>query len=427
MSRMVPHHRVSVFAVEDTGRGRRPWRVRRRVGDRTVSTAFVTKRAADVFRAQLLTAISHGEPWHAGEGLPVSMARAGTRTIWEAAREHYRSRRPQLRPRSRKSLAEALAWVAACATDPQPSDRSRVYGHCYAVLAGADGDPGVAAWLDQASVPVTSMDVTQAAAVVARMSQGASANTARRRRAGLSQLLRAEVAAARLDRDPMGMLPRTRTTRTMSATAVRPGRVGTVAQARKVIEQVPQRYQPLYLAMLLCGMRPGEAATLDWGRLDLPESGWGTARLAASGAWSPAAFSDDGRTAGRNTSALKHRPDGVVRAVPLHPDLVAALRPHARPEGWVFPGRGGAAAVSEGTVTTTWRKARAKVDSLPAECLAIPYDLRHTYITLALPSVPAQVLAERCGHDVAVLLSEYAHWLPGQGTQWNDALARALG
>jgi hypothetical protein len=59
----------------DVYRGKRgkTYRVRWRTGPRTHARTFATSKAADSFRAELLTAQRRGEPFNPDSGLPTSM------------------------------------------------------------------------------------------------------------------------------------------------------------------------------------------------------------------------------------------------------------------------------------------------------------------------------------------------------------------
>ena len=96
-------------------------------------------------------------------------------------------------------------------------------------------------------------------------------------------------------------------------------------------------------------------------------------------------WTDDGMA--RQRRELKHRAPGEIRAVPIHPDLVALLSKHlgqyrSGPGGRVFTGpRGGI--FNDRAYLGIFHKARAAAFA-PAEAASLlasrPYDLRHAAV-----------------------------------------------
>ena len=131
-------------------------------------------------------------------------------------------------------------------------------------------------------------------------------------------------------------------------------------------------------------------------------------------------WTDDGMA--RQRRELKHRAPGEIRAVPIHPDLVALLSKHlgqyrGGPGGRVFTGpRGGI--FNDRAYLGIFHKARAAAFA-PAEAASLlarrPYDLRHAAVSTWLNAgVPAPQVAEWAGHSVGVLLRVYAKCITGQ-------------
>ena len=123
----------------------------------------------------------------------------------------------------------------------------------------------------------------------------------------------------------------------------------------------------------------------------------------------------------REPRSLKHRPEGAIRTVPIPPQLARLLHWHLQAfgcaaDGWLFQGaRGGA--LSESLYGRIWHQARAAAmpqDGTGAQRARRPYDLRHAALSLWLASgAPPAEIAARAGHSVRVLLSIYAHCMPG--------------
>jgi len=168
-------------------------------------------------------------------------------------------------------------------------------------------------------------------------------------------------------------------------------------------------------------LRPEEATDLrDANLISLPDHGWGEMILTNSQPRSGSNWTDDGSV--RQRAALKHRPHGETRSVPIHPELVALLRNHIKRYG---SGRGGRVfTLARGGILTdraylkVFHDARAAAFTVSeaASLLAQrPYDLRHAAVSTWLNAgvAPPQV-AEWAGHSVDVLLRVSAKCIAGQ-------------
>ena len=114
--------------------------------------------------------------------------------------------------------------------------------------------------------------------------------------------------------------------------------------------------------------------------------------------------------------------------VKIPPELVHLLRHHLQAYGCArtggcpgVPAAGRSARVSTAASGTR----RSPRDRQPGPLR--PYDLRHAALSLWLASraSPAEIAA-RAGHSVHVLLTTYAHVLPGYGQIANGLIDRAL-
>ena len=128
------------------------------------------------------------------------------------------------------------------------------------------------------------------------------------------------------------------------------------------------------------------------------------------------------------------RPEGAIRTVPIPPQLARLLYWHLRAfgcaaDGRLFQGaRGGP--LSESLYGRIWHQARAaampqnRADTHPARR---PYDLRHAALSLWLSSgAPPAEVAARAGHSVHVLLTTYAHCIPGWDQIASQHIEQAL-
>ena len=124
----------------------------------------------------------------------------------------------------------------------------------------------------------------------------------------------------------------------------------------------------------------------------------------------------------RERVPLKHRADGEVRRVPIHPELVQILRAHidefgpTDPDGRLFVGAH-AGPVTDRTYLRVFHRARAKAFT-PAEAasplMTVPYALRHAAVSTWLRTTgDAALVARWAGHSVAVLLKVYAKTVDG--------------
>jgi integrase len=119
--------------------------------------------------------------------------------------------------------------------------------------------------------------------------------------------------------------------------------------------------------------------------------------------------------------------------VPIPPELVRLLRHHLQAHGCAADGRlfrgtrGGP--LSKSLYGRTWHQARTAAlrRASPSIHLMRPYDLRHAALSLWLASgTPPAEIAARAGHSVQVLLTTYAHCLPGYGQIASRHIEQAL-
>jgi integrase len=188
-----------------------------------------------------------------------------------------------------------------------------------------------------------------------------------------------------------------------------------LAEVARIRPELTAFFGCLYYAAL----RPAEAIALHAGSCHLPPQGWGQLTLTASRPRSARAWTSNGTP--REPRSLKLRPEGAIRKVPIPPQLVRLLRRHLRnygsaEDGRLFKGaRGGP--LSESLYGRIWHQARtaAPVPAWPGTSpVRRPYDLRHAALSLWLASgAPPAEVAARAGHSVRVLLTIYAHCIPG--------------
>ncbi|MEU1720359.1 hypothetical protein [Nonomuraea sp. NPDC005692] len=90
--------------------------------------------------------------------------------------------------------------------------------------------------------------------------------------------------------------------------------------------------QALFGCMHFAALRLEAAVDLHREHLvSLPDGGWGEMRLTNAEPRTGSRWTNNRQP--RERHALKHRPDGETRTVPLHPELVTLLRTHAKEFG----------------------------------------------------------------------------------------------
>ena len=207
-----------------------------------------------------------------------------------------------------------------------------------------------------------------------------------------------------------------------SSCSAGPRSAATPAEVQAILAEVTQ-IRPELTAFFGClyyaALRPAEAVALRASSCTLPSRGWGQLTLTASLPRSARAWTGNGTP--REPRSLKHRPEGAIRTVPIPPQLARLLRWHLRAfgcaeDGRLFRGaRGGP--LSESLYGRIWHQARAAAipeDGTGTQPARRPYDLRHAALSLWLASgAPPAEIAARAGHSVRVLLTIYAHCIPG--------------
>jgi integrase len=428
---------VRVYAVRRTRNRRRPFEVRWHAAGRARSRSFITRGLADSYRAELIRAARKGLDFSPGTGEPLRWAarEAGTVSWLEHATAYAVMKWPHAAAHTRAGIADALATITPALTTPGGGKppaavlRAALYQHAFNP-ARAGTDPGAAltaalAWARCHSLPLAALTDPQATRraldTLALCLDGtrAAATTITRKRAVFHNCLSYAVELGLLAANPLDCIscrpPK-------ASSAVDPRSVPGPAQVQAILAEVA-RIRPELTAFFGClyyaALRPAEAIALHAGSCHLPPQGWGQLTLTASRPRSARAWTSNGTP--REPRSLKLRPEGAIRKVPIPPQLVRLLRRHLRnygsaEDGRLFKGaRGGP--LSESLYGRIWHQARtaAPVPAWPGTSpVRRPYDLRHAALSLWLASgAPPAEVAARAGHSVRVLLTIYAHCIPG--------------
>lgn len=414
--------------------------VRWRVGERRWKSRHATSAQADSFRSELVTAQRSGEPFDADTGRPVTMLRrqAATTSWYEFMCSYVDMKWPQISPKHRKGIAEALVTVTPVMLTAEMDDetakavRSALLNWGFNVRRGAAEQPDpVTAHLDwvarhcrpigDISQPVVIRHALEA--VATRLDGGRAAGpTATVKRANLSTALSYAVELGLLPSNPIKSVRWTppRSSRTVDRrVVVNPDQARALLAAVSKTRRSGPRLVGFFGCMYYSALRPEEAVNLRQSNLDLAEDGWSWMVLDRAAPETDKQWSDSG--ARRDERQLKHRSTGDSRRVPVPAALTTLLVEHLEQygtdqDGRLFRGeRGGQLAGV--TYTRMWDRARraALTPGQYASPLARrPYDLRHAAVSTWLNGgvAPTQV-AEWAGHSVDVLLRVYARCLDG--------------
>ena len=441
---------VRIHAIRHSPDRRRPFEVRWHAGGRPWSRSFITRGLADSYRAELIRAARKGLDFNPGTGEPASWATRAPATIsWlEHAAAYAAMKWPLAAAHTRAGIADALATITPALLTPGRGGppaavlRAALYRQAFnPARAGTDPGPAataVLAWARHHCLPLTALagpQVTRRAldALTLRLDgTRAAAATITRKRAVFHGCLGYAAELGLLEANPLDRitwkLPR-------SSFVVDPGSAATPAEVQAILAEVT-RIRPELTAFFGClyygALRPAEAVALRADSCILPSGGWGRLTLTASLPRSARAWTGNGTP--REPRSLKHRPEGASRTVPVPPQLARLLRWHMRAfgcaeDGRLFRGaRGGP--LSESLYGRIWHQARAAAtleDGTGAQSVRRPYDLRHAALSLWLASgAPPAEVAARAGHSVHVLLSTYAHCIPGHDQIASQHIGQAL-
>ena len=427
---------VRIHAIRRRPDRRRPFEVCWHAGGRARSRSFITRGLADSYRAELIRAARKGRDFSPGTGEPASWntrANPPPSAGWSTQRPTC-DEMALAAACTRAGIADALATITPALLTPARGRppaavlRTAFYGHAFnPARAGTDPGPPATvalAWASDHCLPLTALadpQVTRRAldALALRLDgTRAAAATITRKRAVFHGCLGYAAELGLLESNPLDRItwqpPR-------SSFSAGPRSAATPAEVQAILAEVT-RIRPELTAFFGClyyaALRPAEAVALRADSCDLPPAGWGKLTLTASLPRSARAWTGNGTP--REPRGLKHRPEGATRTVPIPPQLVRLLRRHLHAyrcatDGWLFRGaRGGP--LSESLYGRIWHQARAAAHRGQSGAWPPrrPYDLRHAALSLWLASgAPPAEVAARAGHSVRVLLTIYAHRIPG--------------
>jgi integrase len=421
--------------------------VRWKVDNREWKEPFRTGAQADSFRSELLAAARKGEAFGKETGRPSAWARHQPGQSWyEFACAYTAAKWPYAAPNHRRGIAEALTDVTEVliSGDARPSRddlRTALREWTFSDLIRQGTVPpedlqSVIHWLEKNTVMLADLSGPDGPALARRMLERisqkvdggmAAPNTANRKRMVLNNAMEYACEIGALSANP---LKQVKWTKPRTLRTVDPRVVINPDQARRFLDAVHaqgprgERLVAFFGCMYYAALRPEEVIDLRRDHLvSLPTAGWGEMRLTHSEPRSGTRWTESGKS--RERRALKHRPAGETRSVPIHPELVALLRNHqeqypAIRDRRLFTGpRGGI--VAEWTYLEVFHAARQAAHTeaeATTPLMGRPYDLRHAAVSTWLNAgVPAPQVAEWAGHSVDVLLRVYAKCIAGQQTE----------
>jgi len=457
---------IKIWAIRRyEGKKRSTYQVRWAVNGEEKNDTFATHALADAFRSKLVSYQRKGVAFHTGTGLPEPMMRERSARSWyEHICRYVNEKWDEAAPKSRKSIADALATVTPVLLKPEKrgmSDaviREAVYGWiCVKPLRVAGNPPKrlvpVLEYLEQNAIDMTLFNdrtagpeaTRRALAVLGQTLDGKSAarTTYARKRAVFYNSLEFGIEDGILTFNPIDRIKIKRQGK-KATRSIDHGSVVSLDKGLRLLEEVGkqgdmgQRLVPFFGSMLFAALRPAEALRLAKPNLkNLPEDDdWGDMVLGRSMPRSGVAWSNTGRS--REERSLKHRDEHETRPVPIHPLLVRIFHTHLKEfrvgsAGWLFVGpRGGTP--DESTYLRIWDNARSAAltpDEYASGLAKRPYDLRHFAISFWLSAgIPAAHVALWAGNSPAVIWAVYAKVIQGMESdarrRVDDATAQAL-
>jgi integrase len=440
---------VRIHAIRRRPDRRRPFEVRWHADGRTRSRSFITRGLAEGYRAELIRAARKGLHFSAGTGEPASWATPEAATIsWlEHAAAYAAMKWPLAAAHTRAGIADALATITPAlftpgrAGPPAAVLRAALYGHAFNP-ARASTDPGPPAtaalgWARHHCLPLTALAdpaVTRRAleALALRLDgTRAAATTITRKRAVFHGCLSYAAELGLLEANPLDRIiwqpPR-------SSCSAGPRSAATPAEVQAILTEVTQ-IRPELTAFFGClyyaAQRPAEAVALRASSCVIPSRGWGQLTLTGSLPRSARAWTGQRhatRTAQPQIPPGRRRQDGPDPPSACPPPALALVGFRVRRRWAAVPGaRGGP--LSESLYGRVWYQARAAANPGHAgtQAASRPYDLRHAALSLWLASgAPPAEIAARAGHSVRVLLTVYAHGMPGCDQIASQQIEQAL-
>ena len=333
---------VQVFSIvtprKGTAKEKRRFRVKWRIDGHDFSKQFKTKAEAERLRSRLLVAVSDGLVFNPATGRPREWERS-TETWWTWSTTWLGLMWPQWSGNSRRSGVESLVAVTphlAKPRAPEPPKGLRAWLLDVGYRPNLDEpEPGLELdWLKRWSIPLDLVEAPLLETAVARATtrqdgKPMSPNVVRRRRNTIKAVFSAAVRRQVLSSNPFD---RAELKRPQRRQEVDVATVPSVADLNELVARVwalktnGARYAAFFATIGLAGLRPSEVSNLLVRDLDLPDHGWGLARLRG-------ATTSPGQryTARRRNEGGEGPQTPSTRCDPRGPDPAPAGRNHGPP------------------------------------------------------------------------------------------------
>ena len=392
-----------------------PYIVRWRLNGVLFGKGFQARKAADRWRARLLVAVDDESKWSQVTGLPVSWTKVSSADVATFCRLYLRGEWSTLAPNSRRSMASALAVMVERAARPgapawTTSRRREVL--TWLATPSAELSPATAIWIGRHSLPLNELDGPELVALDKRLRQrqdgGPLAKTTAQRQVVVARrCLDEAVKMGAMASNEWPKADRGRSARKSSRVTAPPLVVPTEDDVRAMLAVMPShqpaswRYQAMSYTAAWAGLRPQECVALEREDVDLPESGWGTARVA---------------TAWNGCGALWGKPSEDVgpvktfyREVPLTPELVTVLHDWVARMG-ITTGPLFRTDNGKRPTQSNWNRALRRACASADVASMSPYSLRHFRASIWVESKLAlPIVANLLGHSLETLVKIYAH------------------
>jgi len=440
-----PGPKVEVYNLRERPDKKKKFVVAWRVGKSQPRRSFSTKKEADLFRSQLMSAKSDGDRFSPTTYLPESWNDKSSVSLADAVHKWFRQNYTSWAPKTRRSAAEPLcellmlmvkdpkkALPASTLTSltPQQSMRRQIMDW----LSSPPQTAKTPLWLVKNTLPMVEITEQKCADVNFQLQHRQDGTpkmkaTQQRFRSNINAFFK--WASKTQGFIPFNPWPQPiRATRKSdrkkktSANSTLPANKKPLIAPREIIAAIDRpvgrtdrkggRARRLLLAIMwFAGLRPGEAVALRIEECTLPETGWGSmiidrANTDAGSRWTRAGEQEGG-------------PKTVDRTVPIPPELVARIVAHigTRTSGLVAPNERGQM-VDVNNLSKTWRKLRLDKSR--------PYDLRAARATLHVNSRrPLATVALEGGHSKETLVKDYLRSFEGDEEVGLDEVEALLG
>lgn len=389
-----PGPQVQIYDIRIRPDKRRPYIVQWRVGTGRPTRAFHTKREADDFRNELISAKKNGLPFSTDTSLPIEWETREI-TVAELAYQWFHSRYDDWAPRTRRSASEPTIELLLALLSPKAPtalkrvdhpDRAKLREEIADWLSSTDAMDSMPALLRKHSLPLERLSKRSCreaeTAVMARQSGGQKKPaTQQRYRSSINALFNWAVENDYLPANPWPKSKRnTKKTRAAKGSqgVLDASRLGqpTVDDVVQMLDSIAgpnsrlgaKSRRMVFELVFYAGLRPSEAVALRLENCHLPEKGWGQATVERALTSSTRRWTQPDEMVGETKTA--------PRIVPLPPPLIVRIRAFVgdRTTGLVAPNeRGGMHDLSR--LSASWRKHRLSESWRP-------YDLRASITSL---------------------------------------------